>query len=47
MQVSEKLGFTYDIKVVHDGQFGILMENGEWNGIMGEVISGVSMDVYV
>ncbi len=42
--VSE-LGFQYDIHLVHDGNYGAEIDvNGTkvWNGIVGELINGVS-----
>ena len=40
--ISRDLGFQYELYIVPDGQFGALKE-GEWTGIVGQVISGVSM----
>lgn len=40
--ISQVLGFTYEIIIVHDGKFGSKLTNGEWDGIVGEILSGVS-----
>ena len=40
-EISRLNHFSYQLYIVHDGQFGALLENGEWNGIVGEVKSGV------
>lgn len=39
--ISTMLKFKYDLYVVPDGNFGVQTENGEWNGIIGEILSGV------
>jgi hypothetical protein len=36
--------FDYEIYLVPDGQFGAKNESGEWNGIMKELIDGVSQN---
>ena len=41
-EVSSRMGFQFELYVVHDGNFGVLMDNGEWNGIIGEILAGVS-----
>lgn len=38
--VSKRLGFTYDLYLVHDGKFGSKTESGEWNGMLGEILAG-------
>ncbi|ELT90213.1 hypothetical protein CAPTEDRAFT_92293 [Capitella teleta] len=44
--ISQVLGFTYEIIIVHDGKFGSKLTNGEWDGIVGEILSGnASMSV--
>ncbi len=40
--ISKKIGFSYEMYVVHDGQFGAKLPNGEWNGIVGEILAKVS-----
>ena len=41
-QLKEMLHFDYKLYLVPDGQFGAKMENGEWNGMIGEILAGVS-----
>lgn len=38
-ELSKLLKFKYRIREVSDGKYGI-QENGEWNGMIGEVVSG-------
>ena len=40
-ELSDMMGFTYDIYIVEDGSFGGLV-NGAWNGIIGDIIQEVS-----
>lgn len=40
-EVAEMLKFEYDIYLVHDGKFGSKQEHGDWNGMIGELLSGV------
>ena len=40
-EISRLNHFSYQLYIVHDGQFGAMLENGEWNGIVGEIKSGV------
>ena len=37
-ELSKLLNFSYEIRVVKDGRFGNIDSNGEWNGIMGEIV---------
>ncbi|XP_061165234.1 glutamate receptor 2-like isoform X1 [Saccostrea echinata] len=39
-EVAKMLDFNFEIYLVHDGKFGTKMENGEWNGMIGELLSG-------
>jgi len=39
-ELSMSLGFTYTIKPVSDGRYGTVATNGNWNGMIGEVLSG-------
>lgn len=39
-EVAEMLKFEYDIYLVHDGKFGSKQEHGDWNGMIGELLSG-------
>ena len=34
---------TYSIHLVRDGKYGGQMANGSWNGMIGELIDGVSL----
>ena len=36
------LGFQYQIYLVPDGQFGDKNPDGSWNGLVGELMNGVS-----
>ena len=40
--LAERLEFTYELYPVPDGKFGEVMENGEWNGVIGEILNGVN-----
>lgn len=42
-QLSQRLGFKYNLKVVKDGRYGAKDSSGNWNGMIGEVIRGVSL----
>lgn len=39
-QLSQKLGFKYNLKLVKDGRYGSVDSSGNWNGMIGEIISG-------
>nr|XP_020453736.1 probable glutamate receptor [Monopterus albus] len=39
-EVAKKLGFKYKVQLVKDGSYGRQEENGNWNGMIGEVIRG-------
>lgn len=41
-QLSQKLGFKYNLKLVKDNRYGAMDPSGNWNGMIGEVIRGVS-----
>ncbi|XP_017490329.1 PREDICTED: glutamate receptor ionotropic, kainate 1-like, partial [Rhagoletis zephyria] len=41
-ELSELLGFKYVFKLVDDGKYGSVNENGTWNGLIGEVINKVA-----
>ncbi|CAG5131286.1 unnamed protein product, partial [Candidula unifasciata] len=38
--IAKMLEFDYEIYLVHDGKFGSKLPNGEWNGMIGELLSG-------
>jgi len=40
-ELSTEMGFTYDIYEVEDGKFGS-MDNGEWSGIVGDIVQQVN-----
>ena len=44
--LKEMLHFDYKLYLVPDGQFGAKMENGEWNGMIGEILAGVSSALF-
>lgn len=39
--ISENLNFSYEVSVAPDGEFGNLNENGEWNGMIRELMDKV------
>ncbi|GBN04506.1 Glutamate receptor ionotropic, kainate 2 [Araneus ventricosus] len=39
-ELSKILNFKYEICLVHDEQFGKKKDNGEWTGVIGEVMKG-------
>lgn len=41
-EIAKKLGFKYKVQLVKDGSYGRQDENGNWNGMIGEVVRGVS-----
>lgn len=40
--LAKHLGFKYIIKEVEDRAYGLKNDKGEWNGMIGELIRGVS-----
>jgi len=42
-KLAQKYGFRYSIYKAPDGNYGSLMDNNTWNGMIGELISGVSI----
>ena len=46
-RVADMLHFDFEIYLVHDGKFGSRLENGEWNGLIGELLAGVRCGVFV
>nr|KAG5709243.1 hypothetical protein BaRGS_017995 [Batillaria attramentaria] len=45
-EVAQMLDFNYEIYLVHDGNFGSRQANGEWNGMIGELLAGVDFVSY-
>lgn len=41
-EVGKKVGFKYRVQLVKDGSYGRQDESGNWNGMIGEVMRGVS-----
>ena len=41
-EVAQMLGFDFEIYLVNDGKFGSKLPSGEWNGMIGELLAGVS-----
>lgn len=41
-ELSKKLGFKYNLHLVKDNRYGAMDSSGNWNGMIGEVIRGVS-----
>ena len=41
-EVATMLKFDYEIYLVHDGNFGSKRSDGSWNGMIGELLQGVS-----
>lgn len=42
-EIAKKLGLKYRVQMVRDGSYGRQDESGHWNGMIGEVVRGVSM----
>ena len=40
--ISRSLNFTYEVRIPDDKKYGTF-ENGTWNGLMKEIIDGVSL----
>lgn len=38
--IQQELSFTYEIYEAADGKFGSVDDNGNWNGLIGEVVIG-------
>jgi len=41
--LSRMLRFRYEIRLVRDGKYGTITENGTWNGMIEELTRGVSL----
>lgn len=46
-ELSNILGFSYEVKLVSDGKYGAQNDKGEWNGMVRELIDHVSTDQWV
>ena len=44
--IARELDFKYEMYLVPDGNFGKRKEDGEWNGMIGEVLKGVRACTY-
>lgn len=42
-EIAKKLGLKYRVQMVRDGSYGRQDESGNWNGMIGEVVRGVSI----
>lgn len=36
-KIAKNIGFTYEIRLVRDGNYGEKMQNATWNGMVGEL----------
>lgn len=45
-ELSNILGFTYEIRLVPDGKYGSQDDKGQWNGMIRELIEHVSFTSY-
>lgn len=41
-ELAKRLNIRYTLKLVEDGKYGTYNANGSWDGMIGEVIDGVS-----
>ncbi len=41
-EIAGHIGFNFTVKIVDDRKYGRRMENGEWDGMIRELIDGVS-----
>ena len=47
-KLSEVLGFSYRISIVEDGRYGGQDEDGNWMGLVGDLVNHVSNnDTYI
>lgn len=42
-KLSETLHFKYEVAVVKDGKYGALSPNGNWTGMIGEIVRKVNV----
>uniref|UniRef100_A0A2C9JM66 Glutamate receptor n=1 Tax=Biomphalaria glabrata TaxID=6526 RepID=A0A2C9JM66_BIOGL len=40
--LAKEVGFTHEFRIVADNAYGAKLSNGSWNGMIGELISGVA-----
>ena len=45
--LSTWMNFTYDIYLVPDGRLGLKNKDGQWNGVVQQILEGVSKIVNV
>lgn len=45
-ELSNILGFSYEVKLVSDGKYGAQNDKGEWNGMVRELIDHVSTSLH-
>lgn len=45
-EISKMINFEYEIYVAPDNSFGFMDDNGQWNGMIKELIEKVSMKLY-
>ena len=45
-KLSDKLDFDYELVKVADGKYGQKASNGDWNGMIGEVVDRVSNKLF-
>jgi len=43
-EVAERVGIEYTLQPVRDGKYGSQEDDGSWNGMIGELIRGVSIN---
>lgn len=43
--LAKLVGFHYKLKLVNDGKYGQPLMTGQWDGMIGEVIRGVSVKI--
>ena len=45
-RLSEMMGFSYTLKTVQDGRFGGQDEDGNWLGLVGDLVNRVSNSIH-
>lgn len=46
-ELSNILGFSYEVKLVSDGKYGAQNDKGEWNGMVRELIDHVCFTFFL